>query len=356
VSHPKIQQYIEEQAARYAIGSIHVHHQMNGPVDRIYAVAGKNPGDLAQLVWKAMTDDAAAFPGQVNQYFMYFHKAVSDADPGDETEPIARKPIQVSSPDDADGDPNLARASEGPDEKGLVAQAMRHQETNMRTAERMTISSMADMQAMNARLWERIKQMQDREMETMMIARKALLDQGQLEMQREQMRQEAAVFQKLLQQLDLALPIGLAYLTKPKKGSEEEAKMREEIVSDPPFEMKLVLEFFQSLNPEQYTRLGSVLSILQRSALMELQQGNVPPELIPNMVSRIINDLSTEQLHDIDAILDGNPAQCEAFHALFNTRKHALNYQVTRELAQQKAADKNPNSDPVTEALKKTAS
>jgi hypothetical protein len=168
-----------------------------------------------------------------------------------------------------------------------------------------------------------------------------MLDQGALELQREQQRTEALLYNKVLEQAELFLPLMLAYAVKPKPGSEEERVMQDKITNDPPLEFRLVGAFLTTLDPEQYTRLGAILSIPQRAALQEIQSGNVIPELIPIMISRVMNGLTTEQADDIFSTLRTDE-QVSAFEALFGSRKHTIGWQKDKALDDAAKADVPP--------------
>jgi hypothetical protein len=216
---------------------------------------------------------------------------------------------------------------------------MRHQEQNARIVERMSTTAMQELGGQNAMLWGRIKEMQAKEMETMMLLRKTLLDQGALEMQREQARTEAMLYNKLIEQLEVLAPVVLGKFLKAKAGSEEEKQDQEDVIANPPFELTLITNFFMELEPDQITELGAVLSIAQRAALSELQSGGVPKEIIPVLVGRVMNGLSTEQINDIVGILR-NEKQLKAFQAIYRTRKGTLDWQKNKALEQAKAQDK----------------
>jgi hypothetical protein len=86
-----------------------------------------------------------------------------------------------------------------------------------------------------------------------------------------------------------------------------------------------------TLDPEQYTRLGAILSIPQRAALQEIRAGNVIPELIPIMISRVMNGLTADQVADIFNTLQTDE-QVSAFEAIFGSRKHTLGWQKDKAL------------------------
>jgi hypothetical protein len=176
----KVLGWVEEQAKRYPISHVEIQHSSGVRVDRIGLEMGMTNSDFSNRISSAVSEDSEGYPGSESIYHLFFYKD------GGEGQPECRKIIRFSGePTDAD-----TRASEAPDEKGITAQLMRHQEQNMRTAERMSVAAMSDLTAQNRALWDRQKEMQERELESTMLLRKTLLDQGALELQREAQRNE----------------------------------------------------------------------------------------------------------------------------------------------------------------------
>ncbi len=279
-----------------------------------------------------------------SSYYLFFHRAAND--PKSDGTPECRRVIRIAASATGTGD---IRTSEPANETGMAAQAMRHQEKNLEIIERMTLTSMKELQGQNTMMWSRMKQLQDRELETMMVLRKTLLDQADIEQQREKARTEAMLYGKLLEQAELLVPVVLGKFLKAKPGTDEEKREQQDLEDDPPFELTLVLKFIMSLEPDQITEIGSVLNMGQRAALQELQSGGVPKVMIPILVSKVMNGLSAEQYQDIIGYLR-NEEQFNNFQAIYRTRKSTLDWQKHRELERAKEETKAEAETPAVEA------
>jgi hypothetical protein len=340
----KISGWIQDQIKRYPIGAVELQHSTGGKVDRFALEEGMTNTELASAIWTAVVEDAEElYPGHESTYVCFFYDK-SGADPQ------CRKAFRYSA---SSADKTELAASEAPTESGLLAMTMRHQEETMRIADRMSMGALAEATAEKAILRDRERQMMDREFASMALVRKHMLDQGALELQREQQRTEALLYNKLLEQAEVFLPLILAHVAKPKPGSEEERVMQDKIANDPPVEFRLVGAFLMTLDPEQYTRLGAILSIPQRAALQEIQAGNVIPELIPIMISRVMNGLTADQVADIFNTLQTDE-QVSAFEAIFGSRKHTLGWQKDKALDDAAKADVPSEASVLTDKTKPT--
>jgi hypothetical protein len=329
MSHQKIMGWIQDQAKRYPIGAVELQHSTGGKVDRFPLEEGVTNAEYASAIWTAAVEDAEElYPGQESTYVCFFYDKSG-------VEPQCRKAFRHSA---SSADKTELAASETPTESGLLAMTMRHQEATMRIADRMSMGALAETTAEKAILRDRENRMMDRELALLALVRKSMLDQGALELQREQQRTEALLYNKILEQAEVILPLIVAHVAKPKRGSEEEQAMQDKIANDPPLEFRLVGAFLTTLDPEQYTRLGAILSIPQRAALQEIQSGNVIPELIPILISRVMNGLTADQVSDIFNTLQTDE-QVSAFEALFGSRKHTLGWQKNKGLDDAAKAD-----------------
>ena len=309
----RIAQWLDEQGKRYPIEAVAVVHSNGNPVDKFPFKPGPSEEFAAEL-YKAMEEDAEAF-GPDQLYFLLFYR--------DASSPVheCRKPVRVSGVASTD-----IQATEAPDEKGLVAQAMRHQEVNVKTVETLMVTFMKKMDDNLDRQYRRNNELMQQNMDMATDMRRMLLDQSEVELRKQQAASEAMVYQKLLEMGEVFAPLMLSYIMKPKVGTPEEDARLKELEENAPPEMRVIGTFLATLEPDQYNRLGTILNIAQRGALEALQKGDILAELIPATVARIMNGLTQEQVGDIYDVLR-TPEQAAAFKAVHGMRKLSLEWQ-----------------------------
>jgi hypothetical protein len=320
----KITQWIVEQTKRYPIEAIAVVHSNGNPVDKFPFRTGTPAEEFAAELYKAMEEDAEAF-GSDQLYFLLFYRDASSA------LHECRKPVRVAGPPSTD-----IQASEAPNEVGLVAQAMRHQEINVKTVENLLVTFMKKTDDQLDRQYRRNNELSIQNMEMATSMRSMLLDQSELELKKKQAESEAMIYQKLLEMGEVFAPLMLSYIMKPKPGTPEEEARLKELEDNAPPEMRVIGAFLGTLEPDQYDRLGTILNIAQRGALEALQKGDILAELIPATVARVMNGLTQEQVGDIYDVLR-TPEQAAAFKAVHGMRKLSLEWQKNAALDAAKA-------------------
>jgi hypothetical protein len=338
----RIIKFLTEQAKKYPIQAIEIRHSDESKVDRFVVAEGTTTLDLSALLWEAIETDNVFGTEQI--YWLYFYREI-EGQPASDV-PECRKPLRISG---APLDAGHVSSTERADEQGLASQAMRHQEFNVQVIERLLVSSVKDAHEQNAKLHARLSQAAEREMDMLGLVRSHMLDQSQLELQKEAARQEAMMWQKFLEQGELLLPVLMSHVMKPKGENGESAQdlNRRRLEEDPPLELKLIGAFFATLEPEQYDKIGVVLNLAQRGALMELKEGNILPELVPVTVARVMNGLTEDQARSIYAELK-TPEQIEAFRNVYSIRKLSLQWQKDSALAAAPAV-RQINTPPVSE-------
>jgi hypothetical protein len=176
----KIVALLQEEAKQYPLGAVELVHSTGAKVRRFAVEDGTSEADLGAEIWREACEDAEELYAGIESSYAIF---VYDRESG--TEYRRRKGFRCSAPSTSQTD--LA-PSEAPTESGLAAMAMRHQESTMRSLERLSIGALSEATARNAIVEEQVNKMRERELASMMLLRKAMLDQGDLEMRREQQR------------------------------------------------------------------------------------------------------------------------------------------------------------------------
>jgi hypothetical protein len=314
----KIRGWVEEQQKRYAITSAELHHSVGGRVERFPLEEGMSAFDFAKIIWDAAVQDSDLYPGLECAYVIFFY----GSDPDTYT---CRRPFRYSAV--ASADRAELTASEPPNETGQTQMLMRHLEGAMRINERMCLGVLADAGGREARLQAAVDRANEAQMSLIAVMRKQSIDQAALEDQREERRQAAAERARLWDMAELAMPLMAGYLLKPQAGSVEEKERMEELRAHPPSELTLVMDFVATLTPEQYAHLGALLNPFQQGDLIALQRGELPKEIIPITIARVMQSLTDEQINGIWEIIKDSPAQVEAFKVLFATRQNTLAYQ-----------------------------
>lgn len=296
-----------------------LHHNIGGKVERFAFTEGMSALDLAQALFSAAVEDSEGYPGLECVYAIIFYG------PDGSENYLSRKQFRYSAV--ASADRAEFSASEPPNETGQASMLMRHIEGTMRINERMCTNILADAAGREARLQLANDRANEAQLNLLALMRRQALDAAALELQREERREAALMRTFLIDQAQLLGPVLLGGLLKSKSGSVAEKERLEDLRTNPPSELTLVLDFIATLTPEQYTRLGLILTPLQAGNLLALRQGEVPKEIVGITVARIAQSFSDTQVSSIWEIVKDSPTQIEAFRSFFALRANTFAFQ-----------------------------
>jgi len=286
-------------------------------------VEGEHEDEFAARIWEEISADALVHEeGRRVLYKVVLYRK-------DDLEELAQLKVIAmggSAPD------------ESPNETGITQALMRHQEQNMVTSARTTELVMSKYAELLERSESRNDKMHAMRMEEMGVIRRIMLDQTDLEIAREKAKSDAFLWGKLFEQFELFLPIVVGQLLKKKSDGSGPSEEEEEAA----VELKVLMGFIFTLEPDQHEKVGAILEPTQRAALATIMKDPgskdaVDPLVIPVLVSRVISTITMEQKNDIESLLKSDE-QFKAWESVFRLRKLSVGWQKEEHLLSEKMA------------------
>jgi hypothetical protein len=296
--------WLEAKLKKEGIACLKAAHSQTGRlVDRFEIDAGEPTDGFAARVWEDLEADANAFEGRQVYYLALFREGAAEAE--------ATRPVRIVPGDES------AENFDTP--HTMLAQAFRHNDAMARVVERMSVAALDRADAQNDRLLERDARRAEQEYEVIARLRQAALDQGEIEIRKEQAKMEAAIITKAMEQLELIAPIIVSRFMKKDESPGGEVERR------------LLKNFLDTLKPEQQFQILGCLDSVQQIAVQSLMQGEIDPMLEAVAIRKIMAGITEEQLRGIANILEDDK-QRQAFERVYNQRQHSLKYAAEKAL------------------------
>jgi hypothetical protein len=279
---------------------IEIAHQRGGRIDCVTFAVNETNEEFTDRIYRLAAEDAEGHGTGPQNYWLLMRMVGG-------TEAIARKPIMVDP--EVDGQ----KGSEDADEYGLTHQAMRHEETNLRTFMRgfeyLTNSLARQIEGLQNLETER----QRNELERMALQRKLNEQIANQRVEEQRLINAGRRDMWLMKQAELMLPIGVAKLF----GDDGKTVF--------PHEAKILLTLVGKLRPEQMEKLLNVFDDAGRALLQELASGQFHPGFIGLAIQRLMSSLTEDQYVTILALLERGE-QRDLFNQLFEARKRGLDW------------------------------
>jgi|SRR5579859_320351 len=266
------------------------------PIDRLDPFPGEEWADFARRIELAAEDDAAACEDAAP----YFAHLFRDERSGPEARRALKPPMQGKI------------ATKDEQERGAMGIVMRGLTDALRTNSILTklgidkhAAEVDRANAQTARIEGRYYEAMDR-MGAMALAQEELAER------REERKERHMMYQKLLEQAEIFLPLFLSeYMSHGHSGSGPNLSA----------EARLLDAFVKMLSDEQIEAVVAQLDGVQQAALFSLQQGKVDPSLVPATVQRVMRAMTREQILGIARVLttDEQRSAFQKLHAV-----HAL--------------------------------
>jgi hypothetical protein len=294
-------QWIEDRSKRGQIARLVVTRgvDLDGQVDTIAPETGEEDETLAARVADCARQDARGFREEETYWVHLFREGAQKAE--------TRRVIDLEARRGEDED-DYTKAG---DEHAVTSIAIRGMTDANRTMTQLAKLGIDKSDAEKVRLYARNAHVEDQMFALLDRHAKLMLHEEELKEKREERKERELLFRKLLEQVELLLPIGLSYWM----GGGQLGQM-----SGPAHEFKLLEEFVGTLGPEERDAVIGILDQTQKIALMELAQGHIVDDMKPALVQRVMGAITREQQEAMGGILKTD-AQVQAWFKLYAVRK-----------------------------------
>jgi hypothetical protein len=307
--------WLETKMKKAPIAAVSIVHS-GRTVDTYEMEVGELPEIFAGRIWHDLEADADAVGGGAEGpvvYMLHLFRpspppaapaAGESADPSpmtaEATRPIRVHPIEGGEPEHFGGDNERA-------------QSYRHSERFAQIMQMMSQGALDRSDRENDRLIARLQRIDDQRWEDLERARRVALEQGELEIRKEEARAQGRIIEKAFEQIELLAPLFLSKLM----GGDE--------VPGGGVERRLLKDFLATLGDQEKMGILAALDDVQRMTIGALAQGEIDPKFEAVAVQRLMASVTEDQLFAIRASCS-TPDQHLAFDKLHAQRKKGLAY------------------------------
>jgi hypothetical protein len=284
---------------------IDINHQRGDKVESIELEENETTEDLVKRVFAAAEDDAKGMMGPQVYWILLRTAGTRDV--------VSRKSITV------DGELfEKGRGSESPDEYGLTAQSMRHNEGVMKMAFNAVERMHLNMQRENERMANQLAELSRLEIERMAMSRQLAQDVANQRVEEQRVIAKAKRDEWVMRQAELLLPMAMNKFFGPEEGKGPNWAQ----------EADILVRLASKLESEQIQRVVMVFDPAARALLGQLMAGEISEAFIPVVVQRLMNSLSEDQFIGLWKVL-ATDEQREIFRELYTVRKHGIDWAIS---------------------------